>query len=85
MNYKEFKDWEQRHQALPSVWATVVFAGEGEDECEGISAYYESKEAAEFEVAWRKRKRIRVTEVKIYSLEMSRERWGDATTKDEVQ
>jgi hypothetical protein len=65
------REWQQRFREQPRVWLTYYKDGEW------TGSIYESKQAAEHEVAFELRRggRIAIAAVPIHSLELSAERW----------
>jgi hypothetical protein len=66
---KEIMDWQKRFREASKVYVVYVH---GE-----ISNLYESREAAELEVAWHRRHTVRASigEESIHTLQLARERW----------
>jgi len=67
MGIENISEWQRRFFEAPKVY--VVFDSDGE-----VTNLYESREAAEFELA--KHRRFRVLPMRIHSLELARERWA---------
>ena len=68
-------EWQQEFRRGPRVWATWYT----EDGIQELSNLYESEEAAQFEVEFRKRTKQRVPAIcyiNIHSLKLSEERWS---------
>ena len=65
------KEWQQEFFGQKPIYATM---SDGD-----YNNFYESEEAAKFEVDfWKKRHReIKVTPVYLHTLDLSRRRWGD--------
>lgn len=66
-------DWQRRFAEQPRVWYVVV-AGEATDN------FYDTREGAEEEVAFYKRRRMppgRVVSRPVHSIQLARERWAD--------
>lgn len=68
-------DWQRRYRARPVVWAVMYTSGGFAGTLTGN--FYDSKEAAEAEVAWlaRRGERSRAYSEPIHTLDLSRERW----------
>ena len=68
----DIADWQRRLRAGPKVWMVV-------DRDQQPTNYYESQEAAEIEIAWRKRhgdRGYRLQYAEIHSMQLSDERWN---------
>lgn len=66
-------DWQRRLFSGPKIWMV-------QDPDGVVGNVYDSKEAAELEIAWRKKRRhrgYRAVSQSIHTVELSRERWGE--------
>lgn len=81
---KEWKEWQDKFKSQPAVYCTW-YRYEGIEE---IGDLYDSKEAAQLEVDWCKRKGKRPPRIgvmHIHSLELARQRWVRPVDPVEVE